>query len=124
MFFWAALFWSIAILYFCLEDANSLPMVDITHIDKVIHAFIHFVFTVLWFFYLKKNISSSYIIKPLINSFVSSFFFGILVEFLQGYFTATRTADVYDILANIVGATLAVIAIFMLNKYSRIIDKI
>jgi VanZ family protein len=35
---------------------------------------------------------------------------------MQQYFTTTRTADVYDVLANILGATLAIIVIIFLNK--------
>jgi VanZ family protein len=57
-------------------------------------------------------------------AFVFSFFLGIAIELIQQFFTTTRTADVLDVLANISGATLAIIAIILLNKYNRIIDKI
>ena len=53
-----------------------------------------------------------------------SFFFGIAIELMQRYFTTTRTADVFDVIANLSGASLAVIAIVLINKRTRIIDKI
>jgi VanZ family protein len=43
---------------------------------------------------------------------------------MQRFFTVTRNADVYDVFANVSGATLAVIVIILVNKYNGIIDKI
>jgi VanZ family protein len=124
IFLLAALFWTGVILFFCLENAQNIPQINILYIDKVIHAVFHFVFTTLWFLYLKKKLNSSNSFKPLALAFVFSFFLGIAIELIQQFFTTTRTADVLDVLANIFGATLAIIAIILLNKYYRIIDKI
>jgi len=57
-------------------------------------------------------------------SLVLSFVFGIAIELMQQFFTVTRNADVYDVFANLSGATLAVIAIILVNKFNGIIDKI
>jgi VanZ family protein len=124
LFLLAALFWTGVILYFCLENAKDIPQVNILYIDKVIHAVFHFVFTTLWFLYFKKKLNSSKSFKPLAFSFIFSFIFGISIELMQAFFTTTRSADVFDVLANMTGATLAVIAIILLNTYNRIIDKI
>ena len=124
IFLFAALFWTGIILFFCLENAKNIPQINILYIDKVIHAVFHFVFTTLWFLYLKKKLNSPKSFKPLAWAFVFSFFFGIAIELIQQFFTTTRTADVFDVLANISGATLAVIAMVLLNTYNRIIDKI
>lgn len=78
----------------------------------------------LWFLYLKKKLNSSNNVKPLVWAFVFSLVFGIAIELIQQFFTKTRTADVLDVLANATGATLACLAIILLNKYNRIIDKI
>jgi VanZ family protein len=124
IFFLAALFWTGVILYFCLEDAKNIPRVNIQNIDKVIHAFFHFVFTTLWFLFLKKKFHSSDKFKPLALSFAFSLFFGISIELMQKFFTTTRSADVLDVLANLFGATLAIITILLVNRYKRVIDKI
>jgi len=64
------------------------------------------------------------LVKPLAISFVFSFIFGILIEMMQQFFTDSRQGDPFDILANISGATLAVIGIVLLNKINGIVDKI
>jgi VanZ family protein len=124
IFLLAALFWTGVILFFCLEDASNIPQIDIENIDKVIHAFFHFVFTFLWFLFLKKKLKSTSIFKSLLYSFVFSFVFGVAVEIMQELFTTTRSADVLDELANLSGAILAILTIIVINKYNHIIDKI
>jgi len=126
IFFWAALFWTGIILYFCLIKSSEIPQIDIDipNLDKLVHAFLHFIFTLLWFFYFKKKIGSLKIHELLLMSLVLSFVFGIAIELMQEFFTTTRTADVFDVIANLSGASLAVIAIVFINKCSRIIDKI
>ena len=124
IYFWVALFWSVLILVSCLIQSNEIPKVTIENLDKIVHTFFYFVFTTLWFFYFKNHLNSSNNFKPLAISFVLSFFYGITIELVQGYFTTTRSADVLDVLANLSGATLAIIVIVLLNKHYRITDKI
>ncbi|WP_396167874.1 VanZ family protein [Flavobacterium sp.] len=124
IFLAAALFWTGVILFFCLENAKDIPQINIPYIDKVVHAIFHFVFTTLWFLYFKKKLSSSIIVQPLTWSFVFSLLFGISIELMQQYITLTRSADVIDVLANTVGASLVVITILLLNARTRIVDKI
>ncbi len=56
-------------------------------------------------------------IKPIVISIIISFFFGIIIEILQDLFTENRHADLFDVLANLFGATLSVITIMVLNKF-------
>jgi VanZ family protein len=57
----------------------------------------------------------------LIASFLFSVFFGIGIEIAQELFTTTRHAEVFDVLANLSGATLmvAVVILFGLNTKLR-----
>jgi VanZ family protein len=43
---------------------------------------------------------------------------------MQEFFTVSRSADVFDVIANLFGASLAVVSIIYLNKYMGIFDKI
>ncbi|WP_281297422.1 VanZ family protein [Flavobacterium limnophilum] len=104
--------------------SSDLPTISVLYLDKAIHATFHFVFTVLWFLFLKKKLDTSNSYKPLVVSFILSFFFGIAIELMQKFFTTTRSADIIDELANLTGATLAVVAIVVLNKCSSIVDRI
>jgi len=120
----AALFWSGFIIFLCLLKSSDIPQIEIPYLDKVIHAGLHFVFTLLWFFYFKNKIGSMKNLKLLLISLVLSIFFGIVIELMQKFFTVTRSADVFDVIANLFGATLAVVSIIFLNKYKQIVDKI
>ncbi|MFI0490014.1 VanZ family protein [Flavobacterium sp.] len=100
--------------------SSNIPQVNIQNLDKVVHAFFHFVFTSLWFLFFRKQFSNFKISKLLIISVGFSLFFGILIEILQELCTTTRHADVFDVLANFSGATLAVLVIMLLNKYNKL----
>jgi VanZ family protein len=124
IYFWLALSWSGLILFACLLPSNDIPQVKIPYLDKVTHSFFYFIFLSLWFLFFKKKLNSSNNFKPLAISFVFSVFFGIGIELMQQFFTHTRTADILDVFANIFGATLAVIAIVLLNTHSGLGDRI
>ncbi|MFE3866789.1 VanZ family protein [Flavobacterium sp. LS2P90] len=123
LYFWIALSWTVVIAYFCLTPSSNLPSISILYLDKFVHASFHFVFTLFWFLFLKKQINSTNAIKPLGLSFVLSIFFGIGIELVQGLCTTTRRGDVVDVLANMTGAILAVCVILIFSKYQRL-DKI
>ncbi len=123
IFLFLALFWTGIIAFFCLIKSSDIPQVSIQNLDKIVHAFFYFVFTLLWFLFLRKQFINAKISKILISSAVFSVFFGILIEILQELCTTTRHADVFDVLANLSGATLAVVALLLLNKYNKL-DKI
>ena len=57
--------------------------------------------------------------KKVIILLLLSVFFGLLIELLQNVFTTTRVADVYDVLANTLGAIFAVILILLYEKYRQ-----
>lgn len=105
-------------------NSSELKRVTIPHFDKVIHVFLHFVFTSLWFLFFKKKLKTSGSFRPLVISVALSFFFGIAIEILQQYLTTTRTGDIFDIVADLFGSLLVVIIVVLLNKYNGIVDKI
>ena len=121
---YSALFWTGIILFLSLENARNMPQIAILYLDKVIHSAFHFVFTILWFLYLKKKFKSSNNFKLLFFTLIGSFILGIAIELMQQYFTTTRNADVFDILANLFGAFLAAFLIILVNAYNGLIDKI
>ncbi|WP_262489200.1 VanZ family protein [Flavobacterium fryxellicola] len=88
-----------------------------SNLDKLVHAFFHFVLTTLCFLFLKSRSFNLNNRKPLLFSFLFSVFFGIAIEVAQGLLTETRQADVFDVIANMSGATLSVLLcwLFSLN---------
>ena len=123
VFLFAALFWTGIILFFCLIQSSDVPKINIEEFDKVVHAFFHFVFVTLWFLFFNKKLNSANSLKPLAVSCVFSFVFGIIIEILQ-YYTATRSADIFDVLANTIGALLATLFIVLANDSKGLKNKI
>ena len=119
LYFWVALLWTGIVAYLCLMKSSDVPVVQITNLDKIVHAFFHFVFTLLWFLYFKNHFSRMSTFKKAIIPFLLSVFFGLLIEFFQNVFTVTRMAELYDVLANISGAIFAVILILLYEKMSQ-----
>ncbi len=106
-------------MYFCLAQLNNVPFKGVSNLDKVVHSFFHFVFTLLWFLFFQKQFKTIKNTKPLLVSLVLSVFFGISIEIAQELFTTTRHADVFDVLANTSGALIAVVAIAFFSKYIK-----
>ena len=124
IFLFSAIFWTGVILFLSLENAKNIPVINIPYLDKVIHSAFHFVFTILWFLYLKKKFISANNFQLLFFTIIASFVLGIAIELMQQYFTTTRNADVFDILANLFGAFLAAVSIILVNGINGLIDRI
>jgi VanZ family protein len=121
--FWIAVLWTGVVLYLCLVQSDKLPVVTIENLDKVVHAFFHFVFTSLWILFFKTQIKSPDSYRPYIVSFLFSVLFGVTIEIMQGQYTTSRKEDVLDVVANIAGAALAVFLLILYFK-KRPLDKI
>jgi VanZ family protein len=109
-----AFFWTLLIIYLCLNDVSSLATISIKNIDKIIHFVFYFVFVFLWIKGI-KNTSIHYSLMVV----VLAIFLGISIEFLQKYCTQKRTFDWYDIVANSFGA----ISSFIFVKIYHAIQK-
>lgn len=100
-------------IYLCLIEASEVPKFKIPFKDKIVHFCFYFGFVYLWVKSFKNiNFNRNLLILTL------GIFLGITIEFLQDNFTKTRTFDVYDILANTIGAVLSFIFVnrFLQNK--------
>ena len=111
----AALGYSITLGTVSLITITNLPDVNISFADKIFHFLAYSLFTVLWylafllFFGIKKR-------KSVIFAVVFAILFGIVIEVLQDTMTATRDLDVYDAIANTLGALVAALIIRIKNS--------
>ncbi|MFD2908975.1 VanZ family protein [Flavobacterium ardleyense] len=108
-----AVLWAIAITVASLVSLNGMPNVEVPVNDKTVHFIFYFVFTLLWYFALKKKIKNR-LLKFLIVGV--AIIYGIIIEVLQGVLTQNRQADIYDALANSGGALLALLVIVWLER--------
>lgn len=97
-----ALIWTLIITYLSLSDVSGLgSFIKIPHKDKMAHFVFYFLFCFLWIVYFSYNeVTSNYKIKVLISAVI----YGILMEFLQAIMHNHRSSDVYDVVANTIGA--------------------
>jgi VanZ family protein len=114
--YWSAvaLFWSVALLYFTLVP--SPPKISgLFGWDKLQHAvslgtLAYFVSHLCLEFRVAR-------LRSCVGGFVAATMFGGLIEILQGCFTATRTAEILDFVADAFGAFMAVLIVFMFSVY-------
>ena len=86
---------------------SSIP---IENKDKIVHFLFSFLFVLLWNL-AQNNIATIKIISILIVAI----FYGAIIETLQS-FTAIRTADFFDFLANTLGAVLGTLICLNMPK--------
>lgn len=98
--------WIILILFLCTMPASSIPkttLFDRLHMDKIVHFFL-FGGTVLllaYGYYRQKGR-----IGNLTLFFLALFVtvYGLAIEFIQRYFTANRSFEIWDVVADGAGA--------------------
>lgn len=109
-----ALLYSIVLFVASLISLNTGVSLK-TGSDKVFHFVAHFLLVIFWFlaFNIKLNVKKN---RALLQSFVFSLCFGILIEVSQELFTTTREADVKDVVANVIGAILGGLVVHLISK--------
>lgn len=97
-----------------LMTLRNLPDVGVSYGDKIFHFFAYFVMAFLWAlaWFFSFNFDKKRSIR---NAFIIAVIFGIIIEVLQGTLTASRSLDVYDMLANTLGALLAAVVLSVNN---------
>lgn len=115
-----ALIWTIIVTVLCLISSDELPLPKFEkNYDKLGHMAFHFGITTLWYLYFKHKIFNTK--KAIIQAFLISFIYGILIEIAQALFTTTRTADILDVAANTIGALMVVGIVILYQKKTNII---
>lgn len=117
-FLLVAIVYSISLLVLSLLNLEDLPQLELTGTDKVLHATAYFGLVVVWFLqYFVKQLPKTRVHKVLLIISALSFVFGTIVEFIQVLATTYRTFDVFDMLANFIGVTLAYILLISLRSH-------
>lgn len=107
-----AISYTIALLTISLVrlDLKSVEDIVPSFSDKIFHFLAYALFTWLWFnaFYYIFKLGK---IKSIYRTVVMGIVFGIIIETLQWLVTTSRSFDLLDILANVLGVLLAAILI-------------
>lgn len=104
----------IAILYSCLISvlffipSQDLPKVQISALDKIAHVLIYFILINLWMLYLYIKNDFQFNDKWILILLFSVLLYGIIIEILQGLLTISRSADILDVAANLIGSLIGI----------------
>jgi len=112
--FGLAVCWTVLIAVLCLVSFKKLPTLGVSGADKYVHVTFHFGFTMLWGTYSRLRLNEI-VISRIVRLVIISILYGILIEILQETCTTTTHADIFDVLANLIGATSALL-IFVIVK--------
>ena len=110
-----AILYTIVLTLACLMSLKNVPSLGVSFADKIYHFGAYAVFTTLWSAAFVFNIKLS-TKKALIYACGFAIVFGVVIEVLQGTVTAYRSMDVYDIVANSLGALLTTLILWQINK--------
>lgn len=106
--FWLALIYSGAISGLFLVPTGDFPQVNFSAADKLAHISIFFVLTCIWQVYLLRK-NGRLRRNDILILLLSVLFYGIIIEIVQELCTVSRTADFFDVLANMGGAIVGVL---------------
>lgn len=115
-----ALVYSILMMVASLLPTRDFPNVKIQWADKYVHATLHFILIILWLVVVSAKSSKSIKALNIWLVFISCAVFGILIEVCQELFTQSREADLYDVIANLVGSIIGIIFFSLLTKHLKL----
>lgn len=121
IYLWAAIAWTLLITILCLVSTDSLGEVnnfELPYKDKYGHFVFYFIFTLLWFAYLKYRGRSSNK-RMILYAVLAAFIYGSLMELSQNFFTEGREADIWDVVFNMLGSFAAVLLIRLIQKSKK-----
>lgn len=119
LLFWLALLYSIAITILFFIPTDGLPSVGGSGMDKVVHVLFFFFLVLLWQTVIFKKNEDAIPKKIIFWILGIILVYGILVEVIQEQLTDTRTADPFDVLADLIGAVLGVLVFNRLKHFFK-----
>ena len=110
---------SLVIIYLSLANAKTFEhagLFDIPYLDKMVHFGLYFSFMAVIILEHRNYFDNT---RKLILIALIPFIFGSLMEFLQSGITATRKADVLDVMFNSAGIAVAVLLWLFIKPYHQ-----
>ena len=108
LLYYAAVGWTVAIFIGCSIPGDGLPHA-FTRSDKVMHLGIFMLFSILW------RLAGYGVWRVLLAGAL----YGFLIEVWQGVMPLKRSFDMYDALADTVGALLGIAIVWLAGKVVR-----
>lgn len=100
---------ALIILYLSLASSDTfknVPFSTIPNLDKLVHLCMYFGLMSAIIFDNRKRIISN---KQVLLLALIPFFYGVLMEILQGVLIVSRYASIYDVMANSTGIVISIL---------------
>jgi len=117
---WKSILWAIFILILCGipgNEINKVKFIDIPQMDKFVHMFLYFVFTLLL---ISETNTQKQFLKVTVNAILIaaliSLGYGAIIEILQKVLFVNRGADIWDMVANTSGFLFAILLYRQVNR--------
>lgn len=105
----------ITILSLYSFEGFDTKKISIPHLDKLVHFVFYFIAAILGSMLIKERTKGQFNLSgTVIISMVVVTIYGIVIEVIQNTFTNYRSGDLYDVLANSLGAFFGGSLIFIL----------
>ncbi|WP_353182282.1 VanZ family protein [Parapedobacter lycopersici] len=116
-----SLLWSVIILVLCsLPSETTADVPKFPGIDKLVHTGFFFVLAVLLYYgEIRKRGTSRPSLRISVNVVLFSVLFALLIEYLQWQIFTYRSAEAWDLFADVVGTGMGVFAYLLLHNTYR-----
>jgi len=111
-----AILYTILVTVALLYPTTGVPQFNIPFLDKLVHVLIHWLLTFIWLSYFFLSDRYHFSSKMVVLVLFTCFFYGIVVEAFQRWFTLTRTFDIFDIAANGLGDLTGLLSFWIIKK--------
>ena len=99
--------WILIITILSLSSFEDIDTegINIPHLDKLIHFFFYFVAAILGILLIRERTKGQFkLSRAIIITALSVIIYGIIIEVIQDTYTENRSGELYDVLANSLGA--------------------
>ncbi|MFN2394246.1 MAG: VanZ family protein [Bacteroidales bacterium] len=113
-----SILWSVIIFFIIAIRGSRIPdsaLFYIPHFDKLLHAGIFFVLSILLLWGLLKQ-EKNKIPVPYIITIVLCVIYGVATEFLQHFYVDGRSGEIADFAANTIGSLIGIAGFYYVKK--------
>jgi glycopeptide antibiotics resistance protein len=107
--------YTLCVTFLLLFPATNVPKIDVPSSDKIGHIVLFTILVVLWSVFVFKKVKK--VGMKVWWVLIGAFIYGIVIEVLQGLFFESRTADIWDVVANSAGILLGWLIFRNIRKY-------
>lgn len=111
--YWRSILWALLSLIACILPSKSLPQINkifVPHFDKVVHFTLFFILTLILLYESRlRKANASLSRKTIIWIVVITLVYASILEGVQFFFTASRSGNLADLAANLLGIFVALL---------------